>query len=502
MSKLSERDRTAKLRNLCRTDLFFLLVYACDRADADNDWVLARCQEVQADPDGYLDLWAREHYKSTIITFAKSIQDVLATHGDDAIERDEATIGLFSHTRPIAKQFLRQIKLELERNAKLKAWFPDILYDDPRSESPKWSEDEGIIVRRRGNPKESTIEAWGLVDGQPTSKHFNRTIYDDVVTRESVTTPEMIKKTTQAWELSRNLTAIGGKSRYIGTRYHFFDTYAEMMRRGIRARVYTATADGMPEGEPVFLPREVLAQKRLEMGETFWAQMLMQPRASESAYIKREWFKWYDRPTTPQGMQALIRSKHLRCYGASDYAITADGGDWTIHGVVGVDPQDDIYLLDEWRGQTESHRWVEAFIDMVAVYKPLMWAEENGQIIKSLGPFITQRMRERRVYCMREQFTSAADKPSRARAFQARAAMGKVWLPHSAPWLEDLLMVLLSFPLGKHDDDMDMLGLIGRMLDTMVGGKKPAPAPPKEDTWTRAWKRRGQEGTSDSWKAA
>ena len=43
------------------------------------------------------------------------------------------------------------------------------------------------------------------MDGQPTSKHYRRMVYDDVVTRESVTTPEMIKKTTEAWELFRNL---------------------------------------------------------------------------------------------------------------------------------------------------------------------------------------------------------------------------------------------------------------------------------------------------------
>lgn len=498
----SESARIAKLRNLCRTDLFFLLVYGLQRPDADNDWVFARAHEVQAAPDGYLDLWAREHYKSTIITFARTIQDVLASHGDDAPVAEEVTAGLFSHTRPIAKQFLRQIKLELERNEQLKLWFPDVIYTDPRSESPKWSEDEGIIVRRKGNPKEATIEAWGLVDGQPTSKHFNLAVYDDVVTRESVTTPEMIKKTTQAWELSRNLTAIGGRSRYVGTRYHYFDTYAEMMKRGIKSRIYTATDNGLPDGQSVFMPQAVLDQKKIEMQETFWAQMLMEPRAADQAYIKREWFRWYDRPETAQGMQDFIRGRNLRCYGASDYAVTANGGDWTVHGVVGVDPQDDIYILDWWRGQTESHVWVEEFINLVARYKPLMWAEENGQIIKSIGPFITQRMRERRTYCMREQFTSASDKPARARAFQARAAMGKVHLPFDAPWLADLLMVVLSFPLGKHDDDMDVLGLVGRMLDTMIGGKAKPAAEPKQDAWQRAFSRRQQEAEGSGWKAA
>lgn len=493
LEPLSERERIAKLRNLCRTDLFFLLVYALDRPDADNEWVFARCREVEADPNERLDLWAREHYKSTIITFALTIQDVLASHGDDRIQSDEVSVGIFSHTRPIAKQFLRQIKLELERNEKLKSWFPDVLFADPRAESPKWSEDEGIVVKRKSNPKESTIEAWGLVDGQPTSKHFKRAVYDDVVTRESVTTPEMIKKTTQAWELSRNLTAIGGRSRYIGTRYHYFDTYAEMMRRGIEARIYTATKDGSADGEPVFLPRDVLAKKRLEMQETFWAQMLMQPRASEQAYFKRDWFKWYDKPPPRERM---------RMYGASDYAVTANDGDYTVHMVVGIDPDDDIYVLDMWRSQAESHVWVDEFLNMASRHKPLMWAEENGQIIKSLGPFIDRRARERRVYVMREQFTSAADKSARARAIQARAAMGKVHLPHQAPWLDDFLMEALSFPLGKHDDQVDAFGLIGRMLDTMVSGRAPKPTAPDESKWQRAFARKSREAsTSNGWKS-
>jgi hypothetical protein len=58
--------------------LWVLLRYGLGRTDAHNQWVFDRCLEVQASPDGHLDLWAREHYKSTIITFALSIQDILA----------------------------------------------------------------------------------------------------------------------------------------------------------------------------------------------------------------------------------------------------------------------------------------------------------------------------------------------------------------------------------------------------------------------------------------
>src|SRR4051794_14469281 len=79
-------------RELCRRDLFFLLVYVLHRKDVNRDWLYARCREVEAAPNGFLDLWAREHYKSTIITFALTIRDVLVD--------PEITVGIFSYSRP------------------------------------------------------------------------------------------------------------------------------------------------------------------------------------------------------------------------------------------------------------------------------------------------------------------------------------------------------------------------------------------------------------------
>jgi hypothetical protein len=31
---------------------------------------------------------------------------------------------------------------------------------------------------------------------------------------------------------------------------------------------------------------------------------------------------------------------------------------------------------------------------------------------------------------------------------------------------------MMKFPNGKHDDQIDVLGMIGRMLDTMIAGKE------------------------------
>jgi hypothetical protein len=61
----------------------------------------------------------------------------------------------------------------------------------------------------------------------------------------------------------------------------------------------------------------------------------------------------------------------LRVYGASDYAVTADGaGDYTVHIVVGINPQDRIYVLDIWRKQSSSAEWVESLCDLVEYWKP------------------------------------------------------------------------------------------------------------------------------------
>jgi len=257
------------------------------RTPLEEKWFFERCNEVQANPNGHIDLWSREHGKSSIVTFGLTIQDI--------IKNPEITFGLFSHTRPIAKGFLRQIKRELEENEKLKGLFADILYANPQKESPKWSEDDGIIVKRKSNPNASTVEAWGLVDSQPTSKHFKVLLFDDVVTKDSVTSPDMITKTTECWELALNLGMDGGKIRYVGTPYHYNDTYQTIMKRGAAIpRLHPGTDNGQADGNPVMWSREYLAAKRQAMGSyTFATQILLNPKHDSIEGFKEEDLKFW-----------------------------------------------------------------------------------------------------------------------------------------------------------------------------------------------------------------
>ena len=331
---------------LGRNDRYFLLTRLLHRMDAFHPWLYARCREVEADPDGYLDLWAREHYKSTIITFAGAIQEIA--------RNPEITIGIFSHTKPVARKFLGQIKKEMEENRDLQETYPEVFWSDPKRQAPQWSEEKGLIVQRKTNPKEASLEAHGLVDGQPTGAHFLLRIYDDVVTLESVNTPEQVDKTTKAWELSDNLGARGEngllRSWHVGTRYSFADTYQTIIDRGaLKVRIYAATDNGLIEGKPVFLSLAAWADKRLKQSEAVLAcQMLQNPAAGTQAMFSKDWLKFID-----------IRPSTLNVYIMCDPAHSKKkDSDNTAFAVIGVDAANNKYLLDGFRHKMGlKERW-------------------------------------------------------------------------------------------------------------------------------------------------
>lgn len=462
----SEREGklpTEAFRWLCRNDLYFLLRYGLGREDCDNDWVFKRCCEVQDAPDGHLDLWAREHYKSTVITFALTIQDIL--------NDPEVTVGIFSHTRPIAKAFLRQIKREFESNDRLKDWFPDILYGNPSKESPKWSEDEGIIVKRKTNPKEATVEAWGVVDGQPTSKHYKLLVYDDVVTKESVTTPDMMAKTTDSLALSYNLGAHGGLRRFIGTRYHYNDSYRTLIERGTATpRIYPATSDGKVDGEPVFLTREKLAEKRRDMGPyVFGCQMLQDPKADETQGFKDEWLKYF----TPSPASARDMTKYLLVDPASEKKKTSD---YTAAWVIGLGSDQNVYVLDIVRDRLSLTQRADMVFALHRKWRPLKVGYEKYGMMADVEHILDRQDRENYRFNIAE-LGGQMPKNDRIRRLIPWFEQGRVFLPHALykTNYEGVSVNLVgefidqeyrSFPVAVHDDMLDGLS---RLLDPEIG---------------------------------
>jgi len=233
---------------------------------------------------------------------------------------------------------------------------------------------------------------------------------------------------------------------------------------------------------PAWYPVPALERIRDTVGQREWSALYQQqPQPDEGTYFQRDWFKEWD------------KLPPLNLYGTSDYAVTDGGGDYTVHRIWGVDEDGIIYRVDGWRGQSTSDVWIDRKIDLIEKHKPLAWFGEAGVIQKAIEPMLRRRMVERKVFCRLEWLSSISDKPTRARGFQARAAMGKVRFEPGADISEYLM-----FPAGKHDDDVDTASLIGRALDDMhpaivrqvVPSNSPRPGdyrPRKQANGTSAW---------------
>jgi len=351
---------------LGRTDLFFLLVFILRMKIAMHPWIFARCREVQREPNDHLDLWAREHFKSTVITFALTIFDI--------INDPEVTVGIFSHTKSIARDFLKQIKTELEQNEDLPLLYPDIFYVEPQKNSPRWSVDGGIVVKRIGNPKEATVEGHGLVDGMPTGRHFDILVYDDVVTKEGVNTPEQIHKTTESFQMSDNLGKEGGRRRYIGTFYHLFDTYSVIIANKIASpRIHPCTYNGKEHGIPVLMSRETLLKKRNTQGPyVFSSQMLLNPVADASMGFKLEWIIKQDTEYN-SAMKRLWRFIIVDPAGGKQRS----GNDYTTMLVIGYGEDGKYRVLDMRRDRMRLTQRADTLIELHKKWKPQLVAYEE-----------------------------------------------------------------------------------------------------------------------------
>ena len=229
---------------------------------------------------------------------------------------------------------------------------------------------------------------------------------------------------------------------------------------------------------PEWYGEAALERIKATVGPREWSALYQQkPQPDEGTFFQRAWFKeWEALPT-------------LRYYGTSDYAVTDGGGDYTVHRIWGIDAAGAIYRVDGWRGQASSDVWIERKLDLIDKYKPLAWFGEGGVIQKAIEPMLRRRMNERKIFCRLEWLPSVADKPTRARSFQAMAASGRVYFEKDADLSE-----FLVFPAGKNDDDVDTASLIGRAIDQAHPAMVLPTEPPKRK------RDYGWEEETDNWK--
>ena len=401
-----ESERLSTYRSLCKKDLFFLLcfvmgkhwmngsAYAAQPHDGKGSWaayrktgapddpviggpyetedeahqeVLAanyraakwwadRCYGINAGPEtNTLDLWFRGGGKTTCLTVGETIQDIL--------NNPEIKVCLLSYNKTTAATFMSEVKQELEGSELLLRYFPDILWANVRK-APVWSQ-ERITVKRRSKDKEATVEAYGLIDNQPTGRHYDKLMYDDCVREETVATPGMLAKVSKQFKLSDNLTIQGGytRRRIIGTRYSYDDLYGELITKheeeGLPLHirefpVFYEDATTKARRTHLITAEEANAKLREQGSFVFNCQMLLEPLDPSTQFFSEDGFTYWTDQTFAARVPGFLADMPKYCLidpsGWSEGFKRQQGCD-TGMVVVAEGPDGEWYVLEAFGGR-------------------------------------------------------------------------------------------------------------------------------------------------------
>lgn len=504
-AKAAGMSNEAALAELFRKSLWFLVYFGMRVSIANDPWWIRCCRDVQRGPKSHtLDLWAREHGKTTIITQGETIRQLLLN--------PEERIAIFSYARPAALSILRGIKQILEGSTLLKACFPDILHQEPRTQADKWSESEGLIVKRKGFYKEASLEAWGLIEGMPTGKHFSGRVYDDVETADLVNSPDVMSKLKDAFDMSQNLGTIDGWHKVIGTTYHHEGLLQNLRHKATpdgthiyTTRVKAATVDGTPSGASVYLPESRLAELRLNR-QMFASQQLLDPTPQEFQKLD---FRMLKEVTPAEIPQRLFKFMAIDPAGERK-SDKRQGDSWAIV-VGGIEPiRDDIgasrvYILDMI---IEPMTEAEALENIVRMYT------RNGQIrqigVEKVGISTAEIHISKALFARGRSITvengglvvlrpAGRQKHQRIEAaLQWPLINGKLHISTAVPAAYRERLKLEMQRLGFwHDDGLDAVAYLFDMFKDFRFGT--GAIEEKEDTWSRYQKKGRKDKKSDSW---
>ena len=352
-----------------------------------------------------------------------------------------------SYSSDLAGDFGREVR-NIVADPEYRNVFPLVSLAQDSKAANRWHTSEGGMYVAAG------------VGTAITGRGADILLIDDPFKDRASADSEVSRNNVWDWYTSTAYTRLmpGGAVVVINTRWHDDD---------LSGRLIEAQATGGDQWDILCMPAindeghalwaEWYPMSRLQEIQSVlpprdWNSLYQQnPIPDEGDYFKSDWFAMYDQPP-----------RNLKIYGASDYAVTPDGGDYTEHGIIGVDASSNVYVLDWWRGKTTADVWIDAKADLIIKHNPSCWFGEAGVIRRAVEPFMMRRLQEREAYCRIEWMPSITGKEHRAQSFQAMASMGKVFMPKNARWLPELMAQLLRFPAAKHDDGVDVLSLFGR----------------------------------------
>jgi len=321
------------------------------------------------------------------------------------------------------------------------------------------------------------------------------------VTKESVGSPEMIEKTTEGWELSLNLgadrqmpdgTTIPCRKRYVGTRYHWNDTYKTIMDRGsAKPRIYYPTDLGQNDidvlGKSVLFSQEYLVQKRKDMAlYTYGCQMLQNPTADKAAGFNIDWLEHYN------VMKSFDNwNMYLLCDPASEKKKTSD---YTVMVVIALAEDGNYYLMDGLRDKLNLTERTKKLMDLHRKWTPKATGYERYGMQADIEHI--KYVQEQEGY--RFQITELGGpmpKNDRIRRLVPIFEQRRFYLPTKLLYqtaegkAADFVYQFendeyINFPVGSHDD---MLDIVARITDEDLKAVFPLVKKPEELRRPRAY---------------
>ena len=301
-------------------------------------------------------------------------------------------------------------------------------------------------------------------------------IIDDPFENAESAMSETIRNKVYDWWLSTARTRLepGASVVIIASRWHEDDLIGRLLRDKAEPWVYVnfpAIAErdepetGRKEGEALWPERfdlNALAQIRKATTSYWWsAEYMGRPSAESGARYKREWLRYFTESGDGSqkryflgvgGQQKTVLAASCRIFAVCDLAVTEkQTADYTVVMVFALTPDSDLLVLDIIRDRMEGPAHIPLLEQVCHNYKPSTIGIEKVAYQSAL---IQEAIRRGLPVV---ELKPDRDKLLRSDAAEVKMQQGKVWFKAGASWLDILTAELLSFPVGKHDDQVDCL---------------------------------------------
>lgn len=209
---------------------------------------------------------------------------------------------------------------------------------------------------------------------------------------------------------------------------------------------------------------------KLDMGEYWFSALYQQePAPSKGGIFKKKNFKYYK--TVSEFIEydsKRVLLSELKYFTVVDLAVSSsETSDYTVILTFGIDKDKNIFIIDVEKERFSGAEHLELLKRVYFKYKPIIIGIEAVQYQISL---VQRAIRESLPVI---KLIADKDKVTRALPVSALMDSKRVFFPANAIWLHDFESELLSFPTGKHDDQVDAFAYIHQLIYKYSLGFKP-----------------------------